>query len=214
MTATVAAAFASAGDLLLLAVATAATPALAIGGSLREPALIVGYYLGVLAIPLYAVGYWGVSRGLPVRYGRAVAVLGACGAVVGATIHGVTGAALHARSLGASVAAAEASPFFMLEPFGAYLVPLWVSVAAATLVGSILFAVPVLRGESDYRRWVGAANPTVLVAVISASASVSSWSRALVVPASPNLAHVVFFALALSASASAPDDPRRRAPGR
>ncbi len=41
MAATMAAAFASAGDLLLLAVATAATPAFAIGGSLSKPALVV-----------------------------------------------------------------------------------------------------------------------------------------------------------------------------
>jgi hypothetical protein len=198
--AAVAATLASGGDLLLLVVASSSTRALARGGPLREPALVVGYYLGVLAIPLYAVGYWYVGRGLPPRYGRAVVVLGTCGAVVGATIHGVTGAALHASNLGNDAVQTDDSIATLL-PFAAYLVPLWALVAAALLAGSILFAIPVLRGESVYRRWMALASPGVLVAVIGACASVSIWSRALLAPASPNLAHLLFFALASTSAA-------------
>ena len=193
--ATVAAALATTGDLLLLAVATSVTPTLAPGGALREASLVVGYYLGVLAIPLYALGYWHVSCGLPWRYGRAVLALGTGGAVLGATIHGVTGAALHASSFGAGDAERTGNSLVTLLPFAAYLVPLGVLVAVALLAGSILFAIPVLRGESAYRRWQVLVSPAVLVVVIGACASAGTWSRALVAPASPNLAHLLFFAL-------------------
>ena len=91
-----------------------------------------------------------------------------------------------------------------LLPFAAHIVPLWVLVAAALLAGSILFAIPVLRGESVYRRWMALASPAVLVAVIAAGASVSAWSRTLIAPASPNLAHVLFFAVASAGAATRP----------
>lgn len=195
--ATIAAVLASAGDLLLLGVASGATPAVAVGEPLAEPALIVGYYLGVLTIPMYALGYWHVGRQLPSPYGRAVVALGTCGAVVGATIHGVTGAALHARSVaGLAAVRVGGSAHLSLMPFAAYLVPVWTIVAVALLAGSILFAVPVLRGESVYPRGMALANPAVLIVVIGACASASTWSRTLIAPASPNLAHVLFFALA------------------
>lgn len=200
--ATVAAALATVGDLLLLAVANSATATLALGGPLSEPALVVGYYLGVLAIPLYALGYWHVSYGLPRRYGRAVLVIGTCGAVVGATIHGVTGAALHASSFGAGDAERTGNSLVTLVPFAAYLIPLWVLVAGALLAGSVLFAVPVLRGESSYPRWIGLVNPAVLVAVVAFAASASPWSRALIAPAAPNLGHVLFFTLATAYAAT------------
>lgn len=191
--ATIAAVLASAGDLLLLAVANAVTPALAPGGASRAPALVCGYYLGVLAIPWYAVGYWSVGRRLPPRHGRTVAALGACGAVLGATIHGVTGAALAAvEPVGAATADGGVD---LLRPFTAYLAPLWAIVALATLAGSVAFAIPVMRGETSYPRWLAFANPVAGIVVISACAGFFGVTRALIVPASPNLAHVVFFGL-------------------
>ena len=60
---------------------------------------------------------------------------------------------------------------------------------------SVLFAVPVARGASAYPRWMVLASPAVVVMLIAACASVTTWSRALIAPASPNLAHVIFFAV-------------------
>jgi hypothetical protein len=120
--------------------------------------------------------------------------LGTFGAVVGATIHGVMGAALHAVSAGAGDGGRPGNSLVTLLPFAAYLAPLWVLVAAALLVGSILFAIPVLRGKSVYPRWMALMSPAVLVVMIGSCASVAAWSRALVAPASPNLAHLLFFA--------------------
>jgi hypothetical protein len=134
-----------------------------------------------------------------------VLVLGVCAAILGATIHGVTGAALHARTLARlGDGRLEGSAFPSLAPFVAYLVPLWTIVGAALLAGSIGFTIPVIRGESAYRRWMALASPAVLVAVIAARASIATWSRILIVPASPNLAHVLFFALASTNAATQP----------
>lgn len=191
--ATIAAVLATVGDLLLLAVANGMTSAFGIEGRFAEPALVVGYYLGVFGIPLYALGYWHISRRLPEPYARMVVAFGTCGAVLGSTIHGVTGAAIHARGIAAPV---QTAGIEVLLPFSAYLAPLWLIVAAALLGGSVAFALPVARGTSAYPRWIALANPIVLVAVIGGAASVAAWSRALLTPATPNLAHVIFFAVA------------------
>ena len=89
---------ATAGDLLLLWVANAARPEL----HLAPPppgALVAGYYLGVLAIPLYGLGYWEVAQGLAPageRAARAVFLLGLSGGALGGVVHGVTGLVIHA----------------------------------------------------------------------------------------------------------------------
>ena len=202
--ATLAAVLASAGDLLLLAVANGIDPALAAGGTLRPAALVAGYYLGVLAIPLYALGYWHVGRRLPLPYRRVVTVLGACGAVVGATIHGVTGMAIATLQVPTAAGGVEA-----LRPLAAYLAPLWTIIALATLVGSAAFVLPVVRGESTYPRWLALANPIVVMVAICACAAVSPTAATLLVPASPNLAHVLFFALTASKTDTLPTDEAR-----
>jgi hypothetical protein len=51
-------------------------------------------------------------------------------------------------------------------PFAAYLVPPWVLVGMMLLVGSMLIAVPVSRGDSEQPRWMALANPAVLIVVI------------------------------------------------
>ena len=115
----------------------------------------------------------------------------------------MTGAALHARHATVVAAAGESGGIDALMPFVAYLLPLWLVVAVTLLAGSVVFALAVARGETGYRPAMALANPAVLVLVIAAGASFSTWSRALIVPASPNLAHVVFFALASSRGARA-----------
>jgi len=76
------------------------------------------------------------------------------------------------------------------------------------VAGSVAFALPVARGTSAYPRWMAGANPAALVVVIGIAASVAPWSRALIVPASPNLAHGIFFAL-MAMAAATPEAPRQ-----
>ena len=205
---------ASAGDLLLLAVATPATPALAVGTALGRQVLVIGHYLGVLAIPLYALGYRYVGDRLGPPYARPLTALGLCGGIVGGTIHGVTSVAIAAGGLGAATQLGS-SPVPASSPFAAYILPLWAIVTAAVLAGSVAFTIAVMRGNGDYVRWMALASPAALVVVIGACASVSSAARALIAPAAPNLARVAFFALASAnvtrrRSADSPDAARRR----
>ena len=85
---------ASVGDLALLWVAWAADGRLGIA-SPPEGTLVIGHYLGVLGIPLYALGYRALADGIreaAPRAARWVVALGAVGSVVGAVVHGLTGA--------------------------------------------------------------------------------------------------------------------------
>ena len=106
LAATVAALAATAGDLLLLWVANAARPELSALPPPPPVSLIAGYYLGVLAIPLYGLGYWQVAEDIASggrRVARAVFLLGLSGGAVGGVVHGVTGLVIHAdRLLGAA----------------------------------------------------------------------------------------------------------------
>ena len=207
-----AAAAASVGDLLLLVVANVAIPGLPVGTPSGDRALVAGHYPGVLAIPLYALGYRYVGRRLGPPYERTVTALGACGAIVGGTIHGVTSVAIAAGGLGATQFGSSLVP--TSSPFAAYLLPLWALATAAVLGVSVAFTTGVARGGGDYRRWMALASPAALVVATGACASLFTSLHALLVPASPNLVHVVFFALAASdvtqrRSAGTPDALRR-----
>jgi len=190
---------ASAGDLGLVWVG------LAHDGAFGLPApwpgmLLLGHYLGVLGIPLYGLGYAALAAGIrggSPRAARAVCLLGAVGAVVGAVVHGLTGALTHAAiRTGASTA-----PSAMLAiPEAAFLLPLWGIVALALAAGSLAFAAAVGRGGTRYPRWMAFCNPLAATGVIAGLAAPLPLLAALVVPAAPNLAHVVVFTVALVAA--------------
>lgn len=140
--------------------------------------------------------------------------LAAAGAVIGATIHGVTSVAIAAGGLGAATQFGS-SPVPASSPFAVYILPLWAIASAAVLAVSVSFTIAVARRGGDYRAWMAFANPAALVLLIALCGSVSPAGRSLIVPASPNLAHVAFFALASSdltrrRSADAADATRRR----
>jgi len=192
--ATVAALAATAGDLLLLWVANAARPELR---GLPPPppgSLVAGYYLGVLAIPLYGLGYWQVAEDITPggrRAARAVFFLGLAGGVVGGVVHGVTGLVIHADHL---LGAAGEDPLAVVARHGAFLLPLWGLLGVLVVGGSILYARAVLGGSTRYSRWMAALNPALLVAVLGALATASPRLEAFLLPAAPNVAHVLFFA--------------------
>jgi hypothetical protein len=197
---------ASIGDLLLLHVAAASR---ADGDVHLAWMLLAGHYLGVLGIPLYALGYWQVSAAIA-RPGlaRSTFTLGAASAALGAAIHGTTAVAIAAAR--ASTATAEpAAPVTtfagadLLAPFAEFLVPLWVLAGLGIVAASIVFAVATATGGSRYPRWMAALNPLALVLCIAAIGAVSPAAH-LIVPAAPNLAHVVLFAIAAWLDAGTP----------
>lgn len=164
------------------------------------PTLVTGMLAGVLAIPLYAVGYAGAARLLgPAhpRAARAVARLGAAGAAIGGAVHGITGVWIHADRISG---AAPGDPAEAVLRAGAFLVPLWALVGAALAAGSALFARAVARGDTALPRGLALATPLVLTVICAGAGATSDLGRAFLVPAGPNLAHVVFFGL-IAASA-------------
>jgi len=148
----------------------------------------------VLAIPLYGLGYWQVAEDIASggrRVARAVFLLGLSGGAVGGAVHGVTGLVIHADRL---LGAAGDDPLAVVGRYGAFLLPLWGLLGVLVVVGSILYARAVLGGSTRYSRWMAALNPALLVAVLGALATVSPRLEAFLLPAAPNVAHVLFFA--------------------
>ncbi|MCP5057902.1 MAG: hypothetical protein GY937_14450 [bacterium] len=190
--AALAAVAASAGDLLLLTTADG------------PPAgLVVGHYLGVLAIPLYGLGYWAVAQLLaPGRAAAARAVLGTglFAAAIGGTVHGVTAVIINAAA-NAQGDSAEA-----LQAAAAFLLPLWVLLGVAALSASGFYARAVASGATALPRWMALANPLALILLLAAIGGLAGPAQRVLVLAAPNLAHVAFFALvALTATEPQPD---------
>lgn len=194
--AALAASAASVGDVLLLWFANGGREDLAMLSPLSERSLLVGYYLGVLAIPLYAVGYWGLAasiREADPKSARLVFLVGALASAWGAAVHGITGIAEHLeRAAGAPPR--DALAFF--ETHGAFLLPLWIALAVLMTIGSIAFARAVATGRTEFPTWMALANPLALTIAAIVLALPTPLGRAILVPAAPNIAHIWLFALA------------------
>lgn len=181
----IAAGAASVGDVLLLWVS---------GGGERAW-LPAAHYLGVLCIPLYALGYHVVARGLDVR---AIFWVGLYASAVGTAIHGMTAVAI----LEGPVAASSGDRFASLAPVLTYLIPLWLLVGALTVVGSVL-QFRAVRADARHPQWFAWANPLAFVVLVGGIGALSGGLWPYVIPAAPNLAHVLYF-VAVAAMVSRP----------
>jgi hypothetical protein len=186
----VAAVAATAGDLLLLATTNASRPGFEWLPAASEPMLVAGTYLGVLAIPCYALGYRTAAARVAGRFRRALVALGAIGGVLGGTIHGLTGLVIHFELASATAAV---DPITVIARHGAYLLPLWAVVGAAAIAASLLWTVAVLSEGSTLPRWMAVVNPAMLTILIATATRGSLLGDAFAIPAAPNLAHVIFF---------------------
>jgi hypothetical protein len=184
----VAAVLASVGDLLLLATANAGRPGFEWLPDRSDALLLVGTYLGIAAIPCYAIGYRQVAERLTPTLRRPLVALGTVGGVIGGTTHGLTGLVIH-------VAPPGDDPFTVVARYGAYLLPLWALVVVVSVVGSGLYAAAILRGDADVPRWMALVNPVTLTGAFVAIGAMTPAGEAFLVPAAPNLAHVAYFAL-------------------
>jgi hypothetical protein len=186
--ATLAAILASTGDFILLAHGAARVAG---DRTIDDPVLIAGHYLGVLAIPFYAAGYWLVSRLLDRERlaARIVFPLGCYLAAVGTVIHGVTAVLIETNL------EAIGGGDILSVPHADYLIPLWLVLLLPALVVSLIYCGLVLAGSSVLPRWMGLVNPAGLTIVIVAMSAPFPDLAAYLVPASANLVHVVFFAM-------------------
>jgi len=191
---------ASTGDLLLLGAANAGRPDLGSPAPPSEAALVAGHYLGVLAIPLYALGYWQVAVGLAnggERLARGVVLVGAYAAALGSAVHGITGVVLRAEGV---AGASPSDPAAIVVRYGTLLIPLWVLLAGAMLLATALYVRAIRSRQTDFPGWMALCNPVSLVVLLVVLSLPSVWLRAFLVPAAPNVAHVVFFALTTAAT--------------
>jgi len=191
-----AAAVASLGDLLLLYVGNAPRPELALPavGRAWPIWLWLGGGLGVVAIPLYALGYRAAARLVAEAAPRSARLLsgaGAAVAVLGALIHGLTTVLLRD---GLAAGAPASDPLLAVADSGLLLPAAW-SLATLLVCGaSAVFAWHVGRGGTTARRALGLANPALLTAVLAVAGLPWLLARAFLTPAAPNLAHLLFFA--------------------
>ena len=196
----VAAAVATIGDLLLLATSNATRPEFAWLPAPSQGVLLLGTYLGVLAIPCYGFGYRAVAARFDEPYRRWIGALGVAGGVLGGTIHGLTGLVIRVEQTSGE---AGVDPITAVARYGAYLLPLWAAIATTSLVGAAVYAAGVFARRASVPRWTAFATPALLTVVLALAGAPSSVGRAFLVPAAPNVAHVVFFTIvALSGRSS------------
>jgi hypothetical protein len=175
---------ASAGDLLMLWVANARRPELGLATP-PDTVLWLGAALGVLGIPVYAVGYRAAARLVAdhPRGARAVFAGGALAAGAGALVHGLT-AELIDRALRSGTPGTP--PLEAVAAGGPLLVGLWGLAALSALVASVAFA----RSRGDA---LALANPALVTVGLTLLALPTELTRSFLAPAAPNLAHIVFF---------------------
>jgi hypothetical protein len=204
MIAIVAAVAATIGDLLLLATSNATRPGFEWLPPPSEAALVAGTYLGVLAIPCYGLGYRAVAARFDAGYRGPLTALGVVGGVLGGTTHGLTGLAIHVERMGGG---AGVDPITVLGRYGSYLLPLWGAIGLASLVGSAVYAAGVFRRRSSLPHWMALVSPVVLTLALVLLGRGSATGEAFLVPAAPNVAHVLFFGLVAATRPGAPSRP-------
>jgi hypothetical protein len=190
------AAVATGGDLLMLWVANALRPEL----ELPRPdsaVLWVGGLLGVAGIPLYAAGYRAIARIVAsARPGvsRLISIAGAGAAGLGTLIHGLTATMIYTDLVSG---APGSPPLEAAGSWGAGIVALWAAATLLVLAASAAVLGCVLRSPALPRR-CGWLNPAFATLALAAAGAGSELGRAFLVPAAPNLAHLIFFGAALS----------------
>ncbi|MFQ5563603.1 MAG: DUF6796 family protein [Parvularculaceae bacterium] len=162
-----------------------------------------GHYAGVLAAPLYIVGYWYLSRMLAPGGKRLAATF----FLIGAYAFAVGTAWLGQRAfLGFTVQAMETGGASeeLLQTFATLNEPLVNVLRAAMLAVSAIWVVMIVRGGTRFPRWMAIMSPFALLAAIFALYSAAPAAGVFVLPVAMNAAHAVVFALAL-----ATERPRR-----
>jgi hypothetical protein len=196
--ASAAAVIATVGDLLMLLVANALRPEL----DLYRPSgfvLSAGGILGVAAIPFYALGYRAVActiRHSSFTLSRIVLICGFGTAAIGALIHGLT-----AFSIRDSISSGSAvgSPLESIAASGWLLLMSWGIASFLVLTASLAILVAASSGSRPLPRWLSCLNPALVTFVLGAAGFPWELGRSFLLPAAPNIGHVVFFCSALYA---------------
>lgn len=181
---------ATVGDCFLLYVGNSRRTELGLS-PISEMWLWIGCVLGVGAIPFYALGYRVTAHVLKAasrRVAHFVFINGISIGVLGAAIHGIT-----AVYIAFDNTMDGRDPLSAIIQSGIVLPALWgVATIQVTLI-SALFAWHVGSGRTVIPRCLAMVSPALLTIVLAAIGAWSVFSRSFLIPAAPNIAHLIFF---------------------
>jgi len=156
---------------------------------------LLGHVLGVIAIPLLAIGYWHVCHALKLSNVKHTSVffwLMAYGLAVGAAAHGTFAGLIVVVQMGTRSSLTTGQTYFLT-----YGGPLFAVALLCYAIMSIWYCIIVLSKHTLYPKWMAFLSPffiSLLIALFQVSNSVPVLGNILG-PTWLNLAHVVFFTL-------------------
>lgn len=160
-----------------------------------------GHFIGVLAAPLYLVGYWHIAEMLKPagkKIAAAVFGLGVYAFMIGDVwLGGRVNLALTVKAREAADAAIKGQFSGLLDGISSHNEPLINIVRVLVLIISILMAIGILRGKSFYPRWIVLFSPIVMLALIFGLYALAPTVGVYVLPVAMNVSHLVFFALSI-----------------
>ncbi len=156
--------------------------------------LALSQWLGAFSIPLYAVGYVTLSKGLVGHARTIVFWFGIYTSALGGVVHGLTGLSIQSDVV-------EGRPLsgpFALDPTVLpFLVPFVAIVTLGLLVASVAWSFAILRGRSDYPRSFGYLSPLTCICAVIVAGLPFHYGQLFVIPMAPNLGCILFFAAGL-----------------
>jgi hypothetical protein len=164
--------------------------------NIPEWRLTMGHYLGVLAAPLYIMGYFHICLCLSPANKRAamlLSVMAAYAFIIGTVwLGGRVDLALTVQAINANRADS-----MLLQSIANYNEPLINVLRIAMLVASVIWVWLILTGRSMYPRWMAIFSPILLLAVMFLSYTIIPSVGHYLLPIAMNAAHFVLFSLSL-----------------
>jgi hypothetical protein len=159
--------------------------------------LLLGHYLGVVAILMETVGFWQIYRALQPageRFALPFFLVSSFGAMLGAAYHSTfifVGLTLQAQS--GAVEAARQAFTVLLASFDSARIGLALPALLGIVISSLWYAFIVGFRPSDYPSWMAVCNPLAFILLI-VLLTIGIRPLALVLaPTALNLSHLIFF---------------------
>lgn len=163
---------------------------------ISQSRLTIGHFISILSAPLYLLGYWHLSKKLEPA-GKTLSQIfffvGAYAFAVGTAWIGqrfFLATTVHAIADGAEIHS-------LLETFSAHNEPLVNVLRVAMLVVSIIWVLMIVRGGTEFPKWMAFFNPILLLATMFALYFLKTTVGQYVFPVAMNATHVVLFSLSL-----------------
>lgn len=165
--------------------------------------LLLGHYLGVVAILVETVGFWQIYRGLQPageRFALPFFLISSFGAMLGAAYHATfifVGLTLQAQST--AVETAHQAFTALLASFDAARIGLAIPALLGIVVSSLWYAFIVGFRSSNYPRWMALCNPLAFLLLIVILAIIIRPLALVLAPTALNLSHLAFFVCSTAA---------------